>query len=426
MKKLFTLFLFSFSTLVVSAQLDCDNTLICDDFDSYVTGALGPQADHWTTWSGNEGGAEDGIVSTDLAFSGANSMQIQGQNGPQDVLLLLGNQTSGNFRLDFKMNVFDGQRAYWNHQKDEVPAVQWGQEVHFAEDGSGSLDAGALDAAQFTFPHDEWFHITQFIDLDNDRASLFIAGQAVYDWQFSLSAQGTSTPILQIGALDFFPTDDGNHLYYVDDVRFSTPPGNDVAKLMVQINVDMSLEDVSPDGVNIAGSFNGWTAEPMENIGDGIWQAYVPVDEASDYQYKFVNGASFETGKEECGEDDGFGGFNRTYTSETSSTVVDAVCFNQCVPCSEVSNTNNLALDGKVSVSPNPASDEIRVSFDLDQSAALQIKMVTLTGQVVFQRDLGNIANGVEQFDVSEVPSGIYFLQLNDGKKQLSQKVIVQ
>ena len=100
MKRLITLLLFASLFHPLFAQLNCDNTIICDDFDAYVTGALGPQADHWTTWSGDEGGAEDGIVTNDAAFSGDNSFVIQGQNGPQDVLLLLGNLTAGNYRLD--------------------------------------------------------------------------------------------------------------------------------------------------------------------------------------------------------------------------------------------------------------------------------------------------------------------------------------
>ena len=56
------------STTVSQAQL------FSDDFEAYNTGALGPQSSSWTTWSGTEGGPEDGIVSTTQASSGTKSI----------------------------------------------------------------------------------------------------------------------------------------------------------------------------------------------------------------------------------------------------------------------------------------------------------------------------------------------------------------
>jgi hypothetical protein len=96
----------------------------CDDFESYDnTMPLGPQSAEWTTWSGNEGGAEDGIVSTGQASSGSQSLFIDGGvgGGPQDVVLNLGNQTTGRYRVQFKMYVADGKAAYFNIQKPKCP-----------------------------------------------------------------------------------------------------------------------------------------------------------------------------------------------------------------------------------------------------------------------------------------------------------------
>ncbi|MBK9017484.1 MAG: hypothetical protein IPM82_27455 [Saprospiraceae bacterium] len=112
---------------------DCSNpnAIICDNFDSYAAGTTtGSNAPHWSTWSGTIGGPEDGIVSSDQFFSAPNSMLIQ-EGGSQDVLLLLGDRTSGVYSLGWKMYVPTGKVGYYNIQDTEVPGVQWNLEVFF-------------------------------------------------------------------------------------------------------------------------------------------------------------------------------------------------------------------------------------------------------------------------------------------------------
>jgi hypothetical protein len=430
MKKIFTPLLLLFSVCTLQAQLDCTNALICDDFDSYVPGALGPQADHWSTWSGDEGGSEDGLVSTTLAFSGANSLEISGQGGPQDVLLLLGDQTTGNWRLEFKMYVYDGQRAYWNLQKcQDDPGGCWGQEVTFTEDGTGSLDAGGEDVAQFTYPHDQWFDVVQFIDLDNDRSSLFIDGKPVYSWPSSVSSQGTSAPLLQVGAIDFYATNQGSHLFFIDDVRFMQLPANTAASRMVQLTVDLTNEGgAAAEGVFVAGEFNGWstTATPMENRTGNYWQAFVPMPDATDLTYKFVNGSDWEIVPEECGANDGSGNINRNIFVDTSDVAADTICFSECVTCDQISSVSSEKLQASVSISPNPAAGLAWVKFELNEPASLNLKLVNLMGQTVFEKQIPHGLEGKEMLDFQGLTPGIYFVQLRDGRRQLSKKLIVE
>lgn len=426
MKRLFTLLVFLSLNTAVWAQLNCDNTLVCDDFDSYVGGALGPQADHWTTWSGDEGGTEDGTVNIDpdYAYSGNNSLMIQGESGPQDVVLRLGDQTSGNWKLEFKMFVFENARAYWNMQKcQDALGDCWGQEVYFAEDGTGSIDAGAANAATFTFPHDEWFDVVQFYDLDNDRSSLFIAGQPVHSWPSNESSQGTSNGLIQVGAIDFYAISAGPHLFYVDDVRFTQLPANDAASRIVQLTVDMSLEDTAPDGVFVAGSFNNFEGEPMEKRHDDLWQAFIPMPDATDMTYKFQNGTG---GWEEVPVECGVGGYNdRNYFVDTSDAVLDTVCFSQCVSCDELSSVGSEILEAEFEIFPNPASDMATVSFQVETPSELQLRMVNLIGKSILEIEIGNATKGTERIDLGGIPSGVYFLQLHDGQRQISQKLVV-
>ena len=197
--------------------------LVDDNFDAYALGALGPQSPNWTTWSGTEGGSEDGIVSAEQANTVANSMKIEGNNGPQDVLLLLGDQTAGHYILSWNLYVPAGKSAYYNTQKfAESPGEEFGMVIDFNANGTGSLSAGGANAAAFTYRQDRWIAVQHFIDLNNDNIRLYIDGAFVYSWKASAQAS-EATGTLQLGAIDFFPAR-GPHLFYVDDVFFAEIP----------------------------------------------------------------------------------------------------------------------------------------------------------------------------------------------------------
>jgi len=100
----------------------------------------------------------------------------------------------------------------------------------------------------------------------------------------------------------------------------------------------MSNEDISPDGIHLAGSFQGWNAgsTEMTPVGDNVYEATLLIEEGSYQEYKFINGSSFdftEAVPEECGTDDGQGGFNRYFTVPASDTIMEEVCFSSCGPC---------------------------------------------------------------------------------------------
>lgn len=201
----------------------CDqnpNSIICDNLDDYLTTLkLGPQAPWWTTWSGTEGTTEDGIVTTEQAASAPNSFKILTTatgGGPQDVVLNLGNKTTGNYELKWKMFVPATKRAYYNIQ-NVVPigAGDWNLDVFFEDNGAGRLQIGATAIpGDFTYPYDTWFEVKHQIDLDNNLLTLTINGQFVTKMAFAKN----------LGGIDFFGIDNF-HTYYVDDVEYvGLPP----------------------------------------------------------------------------------------------------------------------------------------------------------------------------------------------------------
>ena len=115
----------------------------------------------------------------------------------------------------------------------------------------------------------------------------------------------------------------------------------------VTFRVDMSNEVVSQDGVHIAGSFNGFdpAATPLTEQGDGVYAVTIALTAGDHVTYKYINGNSFdfaETVPAECGEDDGFGGFNRYIDVPETAYTVPLHCFSSCEPC--VALTHEIAL----------------------------------------------------------------------------------
>ncbi len=288
---------------------ECDNplALTCDNLETYNVGALGPQTVCWTTWDGQEGGLSDGLVNTEQASSGSQSMKIEGtvDGGPQDVVFLPGNYTNGHYQLSFKVYVPVGKRGYYNILHQFLPAAstyQWASEVYFNANGTGTLNAGTVEAATFSYTQGTWIDVVQDIDIDNDLTTLTIAGSAVYSWPFSHQAAEVTGGINALAAVNFYPSDN-QFEYWIDDIELteisvtpvmSVSPANQnvpatsgVTTFNVNSNITWSVSDnanwitLSPTGSNNNGTIeatyleNTITSERVATItinGGGLTQ----------------------------------------------------------------------------------------------------------------------------------------------------------
>jgi Bacterial lectin/Glycogen recognition site of AMP-activated protein kinase len=122
---------------------------------------------------------------------------------------------------------------------------------------------------------------------------------------------------------------------------------------VVTFKVDMSQQNVSPNGIHLAGNFQGWnpSATLMTPIGGGVYCVVLDLP-AGNYQFKFINGNAWgmdETVPNSCGVDDGMGIFNREIIVGSSDIILPAVCFGQCSFCNQniyVTNGNAAFLGG--------------------------------------------------------------------------------
>lgn len=134
-----------------------------------------------------------------------------------------------------------------------------------------------------------------------------------------------------------------NHLSsdtVLDAVCFGSCNACVLDDVTLTVQVDMSNETVSPDGVYIVGNFQDppWVAgvDAMTDEGNGIWSFTTELAALSTIEYKFLNGLTFaeeETVPSNCGVDNGLGQFNRTLSLGLDDLTLPLVCFSECTNC---------------------------------------------------------------------------------------------
>lgn len=108
-------------------------------------------------------------------------------------------------------------------------------------------------------------------------------------------------------------------------------------KRLVTFQVDMSQESISPNGIHIAGSFNGFSASAtaMTNLGNNVFTYTQEFTENDFITFWYVNGnlsSDAEIVPEVCGTPNG-SGFSRFLLIPNENTVLPEVCFGSCTDC---------------------------------------------------------------------------------------------
>jgi hypothetical protein len=188
----------------------------------------------------------------------------------------------------------------------------------------------------------------------------------------------------------------------------------------VTFSVNMSNQTISPLGVFLAGSFNGFSAttDSMIAVGNGVYEITLSLDTTLSVQYKFVNGSSYENGNVSCGVPDGINGYNRVYNVMGTNSVIPTVCFNECANCVPVGLINNLA-EG-VEIYPNPASDVMFVNL-ISFEQQTQYQIVDQIGATIA---IGTMLSNNESIDLSTFEDGVYFIKIANSKQTLVKRFI--
>ena len=89
-------------------------------------------------------------------------------------------------------------------------------------------------------------------------------------------------------------------------------------------------------------------------------------------------------------------------TSEVTVTILDGLA----------SLANNNTGMGVISLFPNPATEEVTLSFDLTQNSDITIEVVSTTGQVLLVMNDVDVLNTNYVLNVSEWSTGVYFVKV--------------
>ncbi len=255
--------------------------LISDQFEEYTVGnKIAVEAnlaghDWWTTWSNAPGGSEDGVVAE---YNGSKCGYL---TYGVDQVLLLGDEQSGIYDLEFDILVPNGKNAYFNILHEfagggstwalESYLHMTGSSTH--SPGSGVIHAGGQNAATFTPVYDGWMHFRLHVNTDYDVAEYYYTAPGesevmIHTWQWSLSSQGAVVG-RKLAAMDFFPPQNAaNSEYYLDNFSFTKLSGESIAHMTFNpqsIEVEIDADDMSTtvltignaDGTTI-GEWCGW------------------------------------------------------------------------------------------------------------------------------------------------------------------------
>jgi len=233
------------------------------DFESFTAGGQVACQDltHWTTWSSAPCGTEDAYVSTDFAHGGVNAVKDELAN---DEVLDLGNKTTGKYQLSFWMYIPTNHGGYYNLLHNFSGSTsEWGLECYFLDNGALKIQTGA-DTINSSYNYDQWFKMTNVIDLDNDQASVYMNDNLLTTWQWSLNELNGNAGLDQLSATDFFSgtgvTGLTNPLYYFDDIEYTAlaaPAGPHIAVTPTSLSQDLAPNATATQTLNIANTGSG-------------------------------------------------------------------------------------------------------------------------------------------------------------------------
>lgn len=194
------------------------------------------------------------------------------------------------------------------------------------------------------------------------------------------------------------------------------------AEAEVTFNVDMNAHidngEFNPgsDFVDVTGTFNEWggSEQMTDPDGDGIYTLTIAgavIGGKIEYKYR-INGNPDTSEFPE-------GGQNRSYTVRYWNVLNDIYNggLTTGIPSSEISSD--------VSVYPNPSNGRFTVSFINSTAADVDISIINLNGQVCYAQKLSNVGSTSKTID-SDLPKGIYFLKVRDGKNIKMHKLLIQ
>ena len=119
-----------------------------------------------------------------------------------------------------------------------------------------------------------------------------------------------------------------------------------------------------------------------------------------------------------------------TYYARTYATNSAGTAYGNCIGFIATGPTS--VNDSKIftrdfSIYPNPSSALTTFSFQLESSASMELTILDMKGQMVFQKNLDNLPQGENKIklNLSDLQNGMYSCQLTDGTAKVTRKLVI-
>lgn len=89
-------------------------------------------------------------------------------------------------------------------------------------------------------------------------------------------------------------------------------------------------------------------------------------------------------------------------------------------------NRDDQALDGAFSLFPNPATDEVNLTYSFTGQRTVDVTVTDVTGQVIWQSSDTAGGRYTKSISTTSWASGVYFVRVRDGNHSQVHKVVVQ
>jgi len=127
------------------------------------------------------------------------------------------------------------------------------------------------------------------------------------------------------------------------------------------------------------------------------------------------------------------GATGAVHTADTSgyyrACVIDDEGCEGCSPWFELRGVGieEANFNGEVSVYPNPNNGEITLEVEMQNEAELSVGLYDMVGkQVWMDSNLGQVTSLRKQYDLSQIPDGVYFIRIHADDQMIVQKLIKQ
>ncbi len=87
--------------------------------------------------------------------------------------------------------------------------------------------------------------------------------------------------------------------------------------------------------------------------------------------------------------------------------------------------TTAVAVKGlEVSMAPNPASDDVKITFTSGSKDNVSVRIMDVSGVSIYNQDLGTKQNGVITVPMSNFAAGVYMVEITQGEQKVTKRLV--